>query len=98
MKKKRDNCKYCNEPMDAKTTRKEFCSVKCKVYWHRDNEPKKVAPKKEESDKSTQTGSKKEGEVPKNLYELKKLCPENITGLARTAWIFDKKKEYGITN
>ena len=31
--------------MDAKTTRREFCSVKCKVYWHRDNEPKKDASK-----------------------------------------------------
>lgn len=33
--------------MEAKTTRKVFCSVKCKVYWHRDNEPKKDSPKEE---------------------------------------------------
>ena len=39
-----------------------------------------------------------EPKVPKNITELKALCPKNLVGIARTAWIFDKKKEYGITN
>lgn len=38
MKKKRETCKYCGEKMDAKTTRQEFCSPKCRVYWNRENE------------------------------------------------------------
>lgn len=33
--------------MEAKTTRKEFCSPKCKVYWHREDELKSVSPKEE---------------------------------------------------
>jgi len=70
MKKKRDNCKYCNEPMDAKTTRKEFCSVKCKVYWHRDNEPKKDAPKEEK--KKLEEEKKDLSDVKVDLSEVKK--------------------------
>ncbi len=37
MKKKNENCKYCGDKLEAKTTRREFCSNKCKVYWHREN-------------------------------------------------------------
>lgn len=37
-----------------------------------------------------------EPKIPQNITQLKALCPKNITGLARTVWIFEKKKEYGI--
>jgi hypothetical protein len=37
MKKKKEKCKYCSADLEAKTTRREFCSNKCKVYWHREN-------------------------------------------------------------
>ena len=37
MKEKKQNCKYCGKELEAKTTRREFCSNKCKVYWHREN-------------------------------------------------------------
>jgi len=36
MKEKKINCKYCGGKLEAKTTRREFCSNKCKVYWHRE--------------------------------------------------------------
>lgn len=104
MKKKRDNCKYCDEPMDAKTTRKEFCSVKCKVYWHRDNEPKKVAPKEEkkklEEEKKDLSDVKVDlSEVkkyPKTLDELKSMCPPELTGLDKSAWVATERQKYGI--
>lgn len=37
MKQKRQNCKYCGNQIDAKTTRKQFCSPKCRVYWNRES-------------------------------------------------------------
>jgi endogenous inhibitor of DNA gyrase (YacG/DUF329 family) len=37
MKQKKEKCKYCSADLEAKTTRREFCSNKCKVYWHREN-------------------------------------------------------------
>lgn len=36
MKEKKIKCKYCGGKLEAKTTRREFCSNKCKVYWHRE--------------------------------------------------------------
>lgn len=37
MKQKKDKCKYCGGKLEAKTTRMEFCSAKCRVYWNREN-------------------------------------------------------------
>jgi len=28
-------CIYCNEKMHSQTSKKRFCSDKCRVYWHR---------------------------------------------------------------
>lgn len=75
MKQKNTNCKYCNKPMDAKTTRKVFCSVKCKVYWHRDNEPKKDAPKEEKV--KLEEEKKQLSEEKKDLSEVKKFPKSN---------------------
>src|ERR1700722_803048 len=35
IKEKIEKCRYCGQPLDAKTTRKAFCSTKCRVYWSR---------------------------------------------------------------
>ena len=37
MKKRIEKCKYCNKKLEDGTTRKSFCSDKCRVYWHREN-------------------------------------------------------------
>lgn len=36
MDEKKENCKRCGKPITPKTKRAEFCSPKCKVYWHRE--------------------------------------------------------------
>jgi ribosomal protein L24E len=86
MKKKRETCKYCGEKMDAKTTRQEFCSDKCRVYWNRENErpdtPKWVdqdlneIPKDKEPPKGTTVSivvnSAIQSDVQKEIEELKK--------------------------
>lgn len=35
MKEKIEKCRYCGTFLEAKTTRKFFCSTKCRVYWNR---------------------------------------------------------------
>lgn len=44
MKVKKEKCKYCGSDLESKTTRKEFCSSKCRVYWNRDQKTVAVAP------------------------------------------------------
>jgi hypothetical protein len=34
---KKEICEYCEEKMEAKYRNKRFCSVKCRVYWNREN-------------------------------------------------------------
>lgn len=38
MKQRLENCKYCGNKLADGTTRKKFCSDKCRVYWNRENE------------------------------------------------------------
>jgi hypothetical protein len=44
MNLKRKCCIYCNQEMESKTTRKSFCSDKCRVYWNRKNANGVVIP------------------------------------------------------
>lgn len=61
MKEKKSKCKYCSCDLEAKTTRREFCSPKCKVYWHRGKKApqKPLAPQEQrippKTEKSTST-------------------------------------------
>jgi hypothetical protein len=34
---KKEICEYCEQKMEAKYRNKRFCSVKCRVYWNREN-------------------------------------------------------------
>jgi len=92
MKKKKESCKYCGEKLDAKTTRAEFCSPKCKVYWHREN-PKVVL--KNFNKQSTGTTKNYTEKQPETNYSIntmpKKEDFEDVTEFwaARTEW---KKK------
>lgn len=68
MKVKKESCKYCSQKIEAKTTRAEFCSDKCRVYWNREhpkvslknfnkttNDVKSLTPKPETSDYTINT-------------------------------------------
>lgn len=35
---KKEHCEYCGSKMKAKQRNKRFCSDKCRVYWHREND------------------------------------------------------------
>jgi len=111
VKKKRETCKYCDGKLEAKTTRREFCSPKCKVYWHRDNS--KIEPIEKDAeyytDRNTKKEIKKDKELttvlkeinqlsnrPKNLEELKKMCPPELIGFDRSEWISNERKKYNI--
>jgi tRNA(Ile2) C34 agmatinyltransferase TiaS len=63
MKFKKEKCKYCDKDLESKTTRKEFCSSKCRVYWNRDQKVEASLPVKPIAPKP----SKKEIAPPANL-------------------------------
>jgi tRNA(Ile2) C34 agmatinyltransferase TiaS len=35
MNNRTPNCIYCNQKMESQSSKKKFCSDKCRVYWHR---------------------------------------------------------------
>lgn len=62
MIKKRETCLYCEEKMESITAKKKFCSDKCKVYWHRENAPKR---EKEKTKKEVQKKEEEQSLNPK---------------------------------
>lgn len=66
MKEKKITCKYCEGKMEAKTTRQEFCSDKCRVYWNRENPKVKVVNLNE----NTHTASNKTKSAPKTNFTV----------------------------
>lgn len=44
MDEKKEKCKRCGAKITPKTKRAEFCSNKCKVYWHREKKRKVLVP------------------------------------------------------
>jgi hypothetical protein len=109
MRQKQEICKYCGEKMESKTTRQEFCSDKCRVYWNRENpkirlkdltQPTNVAkpPEQPKTNYSINTLPEETGaeKRPKTLQELKAMCPTDLTGLDRSAWIADNSIKYNI--
>jgi len=60
---KRDNCEYCENPMEAKYRNKRFCSDKCRIYWNREKDAIKLM---EESFKESKEEMKK---VANDIFE-----------------------------
>lgn len=52
MKQRLESCKYCSKKLEDGTTRKEFCSPKCRVYWNREH-PKVTLKNFNEQSKGT---------------------------------------------
>lgn len=84
----------CQKEFEPNKPKQKFCSDKCRVYHSRENKgkPAAVLPSKIAVvvKKSLAPGS------PKNLEELKKLCPPELTGFERSAWIAENRQKYGI--
>jgi hypothetical protein len=80
MKQKKDKCEYCGSPLDAKTTRKRFCSDKCRIYAARE--------KKEPAQQSIAPGPLDPmPEKPKwKIRDPKPKMPEGLTYLQQLAW------------
>jgi len=102
MDEKKEKCKRCGVKIEPKTKRAEFCSPKCKVYWHREhpkvnlknfnkptNSVKPITEKKETSNFVVNTR-------PKNLMELKAMCPFPENSDERRLFIATERQKYGI--
>tara|TARA_R110000868_G_scaffold90367_1_gene250994 strand:+ start:354 stop:668 length:315 start_codon:yes stop_codon:yes gene_type:complete len=104
MKIKKENCKYCGEKLEAKTTRREFCSNKCKVYWHRESAATieyvpNFSPTSKANIEKFEAVFKKEFDkvaTPKTLDQLKAICPKELTGFEKSTWISVNRLKYGI--
>ena len=99
MREKRENCKYCDKKLEDGTTRKEFCSDKCRVYWNRDQ--KAIDKHIANSGKPiiTPTVQIMKETAIKDIMTINKIkdsCPKELKGWARTTWIHEEKKKYGI--
>lgn len=101
-----DKCKNCGVEIIRNTGRrpKEFCSDSCRVkFWQKNKkkkspnpEPEKKEEKTEPANNNLQTSDVKVEVRPKNLEELKAMCPPELTGLDKSAWVATKRQEYGI--
>lgn len=101
-------CKHCGKEFEPKNPKGKFCSDKCRVYASRavksekpiiDYTPQLPATSAENSKKfneAFQEAFKKQLPKPKNLQELKELCPFKEFGDERSAWIATERQKYGI--
>ena len=104
-------CKYCNKDFEPKNPKGKFCSDRCRVYFGRrekslqakgfkngDTVLHGIATLDEKGNKSAVI--LKEPIVlikaPKNLAELKELCPFKENGDERSAWIAKNRQKYSI--
>lgn len=81
MKFKKEKCKYCDKDLESKTTRKEFCSSKCRVYWNRDQRAAKQKPVKIEPQKS----------IPPKRSKKETAPPTNLKGIELSIWKSEQK-------
>lgn len=83
MKFKKEKCKYCDKDLESKTTRKEFCSSKCRVYWNRDQQAEKQKPVKTEPSKS----------IPPKPSKKETTAPANLKGIDLAIWKAEQKQK-----
>lgn len=83
MKFKKEKCKYCGSDLESKTTRKEFCSSKCRVYWNRDQ---KAAQQKEPP-------APVQKAVPAKPSKKETSAPANLKGIDLAIWKAEQKSK-----
>lgn len=106
MKKKCLNCDNTFDQPEGKRE-KRFCSDNCRASYNQKNKSEFVRVPREEWEKMQEVVEQKEEDVPREtqktekqeimtLPKIKAMCPKELTGLARTNWIYEKRKEYKI--
>jgi len=89
MKYKKETCKYCGGKMKAKTTRAEFCSPNCKVYWHRENPKETLKNFNKQSNGTTKDYTEKQPETNFSINTMPKREDFESSiefGFAKSAW------------
>jgi hypothetical protein len=81
MKNRTPFCIYCNERMESQTSKKKFCSDKCRVYFHRKYPNGNVIS-------ATELASKLEDLTKMEVIanETSKIPPEGLKGIDLTIW------------
>lgn len=84
---------------------KKFCSDNCRAAFNQKNKSEYVrvsretwermkTPDEPETKVTDLTGEQKKTNY--TIATIKAMCPKELKGLARSTWIFDKRKELGI--
>jgi hypothetical protein len=81
MKNKTPFCIYCGERMESQTSKKKFCSDKCRVYFHRKYPKGNTISPVELASKLADNA--KVVEIP---VENHKTPPEGLKGIDLTIW------------
>jgi hypothetical protein len=81
MKRKKEKCKYCQKDLEARTTRKEFCSSKCRVYWNRDQQAGKGATVEQPKP------------IPAKPSEKEHEPPPGLKGIDLSIWKAEQKEK-----
>jgi hypothetical protein len=81
MDEKKDKCKRCGIKIEPKTKRAEFCSPKCKVYWHRENPKVTLKNFNKPSEGTTKTHEKKAAN-----NESVNTMPKGLTLMEQLEW------------
>lgn len=107
MIKKCLNCDKEFEQPEGKREKK-FCSDNCRAAFNQKNKSEFVRVPRDEWEKikdgvNEQKENVSHETLPENskkeamsLPKIKAMCPKELTGLARTNWIFEKRKEFNI--
>jgi len=110
MKKKCQYSK-CGKEFTPNKPRQQYCSDVHRVYANREKgvakrepaPPKNALPKKQAikkkpvaTDVAPVAVAQANPTKPKNLEELKGLCPKELSGFDRSAWISTERQKYGI--
>lgn len=83
MKFKKEKCKYCGSELESKTTRKVFCSSKCRVYWNRDQKGVAIA---------LVPATKGKKAVPAKTVEKGIAPPPTLKGIDLAIWKAEQNK------
>lgn len=101
-------CKFCKKVVEQPEgkRKKEFCNNTCRSnFWYAQNKKGKPSvtltdntkPNKELKPPTTpKTNYTINTSTPKNLIELKTMCPFKEIGDERSAWIATERQKYGI--
>ena len=90
-----ETCDYCGRPLNAKSPKKRFCGDVCRIYYGRRLKAYGSPETQKEVPVAPQIKQPDGAWAPKDLKELKDLCPYK-SGVERTLWIAEERAKFNL--